>query len=44
MMAVHAADNVKLPDGLWHSSVAVGMLSVTHSLSVVIVILHQLVE
>jgi len=29
----HSLDNVKFPDGSWHSSVALGMLSVTHTTS-----------
>jgi len=30
MQGDHSSDNVKFPDGLWHSSAALGMFSVNH--------------
>ena len=35
----HSPDNEKFPDGLWHSSAALGMLSVTHIMSVLVLLL-----
>jgi len=32
----HSLDNVKFPDGSWHSSAALGMLSVTHIMPVLV--------
>jgi len=34
----HSADNVKFPDGLRHSSAALGMLSVTHIMPVLVLL------
>jgi len=31
-------NNVKFPDGSWHSSVALGMLSVTHIMPVLVLL------
>jgi len=34
----HFPDNVKFPDGSWHSSAALGMLSVTHIMPVPVLV------
>jgi len=34
----HYPDNVKFPDGSWHSSAALGMLSVTHIMPVLVLL------
>jgi len=34
----HSPDNVKFPDGSWHSSTALGMLSVTHIMPVLVLL------
>jgi len=37
--ADHSPDNVKFPDGSLHSSVALGMLSVTHIMPILVLLL-----
>ena len=34
----HSPDNVKFPDGSWHSSTALGMLSVTHIMPILVLL------
>jgi len=34
----HSPDNVKFPDGLWHSSAPLGMLSVTHIMPILVLL------
>ena len=38
IQADHSPDNVKFPDGSWHSSTALGMLSVTHIMTVLVLL------
>ena len=38
MQGDHSPDNVKFPDGSWHSSAALGMLCVTHIMPVLVLL------